>query len=220
MLPGLAACVMGDLPAVVELLSDTTSVNATLTSTNHPIGAASADREVFVLITGMSGVASGRTLTGVTIGGITADIHVNAAVSSGGSQIAAIASANVPTGTTATIVLTFSGGMEGVAMSVICLTKLSSRTPYHTNKSEQSASGTSTSTTIDKPRDGYTMAVFGASDGNTSTWSGLSETMDVDAGAGQHSVATQQPTTTAAAQAVSSTHSSTGRRALAVLSMR
>lgn len=74
------------------------------TWTNMNIGTAGGftTRRIIVAFGGVSGI-SGSSLTSVTIGGISATVHITS-FSNGWT---AIASADVPTGTTATIVATF-----------------------------------------------------------------------------------------------------------------
>jgi hypothetical protein len=78
----------------------------------QPIGTASATRRVVV---GM-GTNSTRTIVGVTIGGVTATIDVSNTLS--GTAHVAIASAVVPTGTTADVVITTDGGGLAIGMGL------------------------------------------------------------------------------------------------------
>lgn len=81
---------------------------------NVPIGAADANRRVFLLVHLYGGSVDISNPTTCTIGGVSATIHVNSA--SGGTPDndpgeevhAVIISAMVPTGTTATVVINFS----------------------------------------------------------------------------------------------------------------
>lgn len=95
---------------------------ATPSFTSVGIGTASASRVVHVLITGAAGT---RTISSVTIGGVTATQNV---VHQSSNTTAAIYSAQVPTGTTATIAITWSGSQSGTGISVWTSTGLSSAT--------------------------------------------------------------------------------------------
>lgn len=77
-----------------------------------PIGAAAGDRMVFILVHWTSSTPTAAPLSSATIGGVTAKIHVNNGSVPGSGNLlgAAIISALVPTGTTATVGLTFVAG--------------------------------------------------------------------------------------------------------------
>ncbi|MCA3573501.1 MAG: hypothetical protein IOC86_06245, partial [Aestuariivirga sp.] len=103
------------------------STFTTETYTSRPIGEASSTRRVVVAIAAGSDHTSEVTVTGVTIGGVTSTIHVqNTNFSSNKSCVTAIASAVVPTGTTATVAVTFSGATKGCTVWTVPLDKGSS----------------------------------------------------------------------------------------------
>lgn len=99
----------------------------TYTFTDHAIGAAASDRLVVVVVH-LSAAAS-RTLSSLTIGGNSATINGTTNVGSGSGVLTAIAYLQVTSGTTATIVVTASGGCLGCQIDVYSLTNLSSQTP-------------------------------------------------------------------------------------------
>lgn len=172
---------------VVELARNTTAFKSasdltTYTSDARSIGSASATREVYALFSGFTG-SSGRTISSVTIGGVSA--VQRAFVRNGGlgnSTIAAIYSANVPTGSTAVVVVTFSGAMADFACACIALDGLNSTTPEDTATGTANLGTDTVSANIDLAGSGYTMAI--ACDGQaagtlpTVTWTGLTETVD------------------------------------------
>lgn len=85
-----------------------TGGSSTHTFTSQAIGAAASNRTVVVGVTGQSwGTSTG--ITSVTIGGVSATQIVNQNFVAASNSGAAIWSAIVPTGTTATIVVVFNG---------------------------------------------------------------------------------------------------------------
>lgn len=121
----------GNSPSYVYCTQTSSATNLTsYTFTAVPISTASAYRRVLVLING-TGSASGRTLSSVTIGGVTATSHViNVSSSTYSSRMV---SALVPTGTTADIVITYSGSMNDCSIGVWALYNVAS-TPRLTAK--------------------------------------------------------------------------------------
>lgn len=89
------------------------------TFNNVDIGASDEDRQVVLLITWKNSVGHDCTPLNGTIGGLEATFHVQA--STPGGQGVAIAQANVPTGTTATIFIDAAGttlSMSNIAIAV------------------------------------------------------------------------------------------------------
>jgi hypothetical protein len=87
--------------------------SSTTTVTNVAFGAANASRKVFVAINAEGGSSTGKTVNAVTIGGIAATIHVQSGDHNTGTNSTyrqAIASADVPTGTSGDVVITWSSG--------------------------------------------------------------------------------------------------------------
>lgn len=178
MLPGLApsAAIASLAPysgalAYASQNSDTAD-RSTYTFSGMAIGSASDDRYVIVSASahGFGGISS------VTIGGISADIALATTVPIGGGQSVAsvIAIAKVPTGTTATIVLSGAGQYK-LALTVHTATKLKSTTPVYI--AADTSSGYSLSVPIGK--EGGVVIGVGATDRNTSsTWGGLTESSD------------------------------------------
>jgi len=161
---------------------------AIATFTNQAIGTPASDRLVVVLIGGWrAGLA--RTLSSVTIGGNAATIHLQQ-TNTGGSAgpTLAIASLVVATGTTATIVATYSSGEAQATSHVYTITGLNSTTPVATN-SAAVASG-DPSTTVNVTGTGVAVALWSGTTNTTgpATFTGLS-TKDYDAVVGGTAVA-------------------------------
>lgn len=96
--------------------------------TSIPIGVASVDRLVVVAVAGFNSVDA-RTVTSVTIGGVAATLIEN----NSSTLLNAFAYATVPSGTTATIVVTLSGvANRGQGIGVWEIKGLSSTTPLQT----------------------------------------------------------------------------------------
>ncbi len=142
---------------------------ATTTYTNEPIGAASPDRIVVAIITGVSPST-------LTIGGVSATRRANNIVS------LSIWTASVPTGTTATIVCNQTCNLQGV----YALYGVLSETPIDTATIANSGSH---STTVDVYKRGVALAGFQSNNGSSTTWTGL--TKDQDHGSPVLSVASQ-----------------------------
>ncbi|TGV26329.1 hypothetical protein [Mesorhizobium sp. M4B.F.Ca.ET.143.01.1.1] len=100
------------------------------------IGAATASRRVAVVVH-WNEFSSHRTITSATIGGMAATIHVQRGHTGGVTGLGVgIISAIVPTGTTATVAITLSGGAGAVSFGVWRLVKYS--TVVATGSDEQS----------------------------------------------------------------------------------
>jgi hypothetical protein len=154
----------------------TSAVNSadqtTYTFTAQDIGAAAATRRVVVVVGASAGGAV--TLSSATIGGVSATIHVNV----NDFPHISIISAQVPTGTTGDVVVTFSAGVQDAGIGVYRMINEGSSSPFAT--ASVSAS-TTPSVSIDVPTNGSLFAgsivnsFFGA---NTFTWTGATERYD------------------------------------------
>lgn len=136
--------------------------------TNAPVGTASIDRLVVVALSWyVSG--SSRTLSSATIGGIAATIVDSE--SDGNESGVAIISAVVPTGTTATVAMSFSGTVTRVSGGVYAVYNLKSTTATDADSTTGSGGfgSTTKSVTIDTLQDGIVIAsgYIEASDGTT-----------------------------------------------------
>jgi len=92
----------------------------TYTFSGVDVGSAHSQRDVFVLVNWAAGVTN-RTISSATIGGVAATVHRQAGLTDGVSQSigSGIISAAVPSGTTATIAITFSGLAQLCVIGVV-----------------------------------------------------------------------------------------------------
>lgn len=160
------------------------SAATTFTYTSKAIGAIDGNRRVIVA-TG-STVNASRTVSSVTVGGISATQAVTA--ESSGSGVYARTSiwiATVPSGTTANIVVTYSASVNRSAISVWAAYGLQSSTATSTGSSSSSSDPMTASLTINTGGIGVGMAHNYYGGGHTSyTWTNLTEDNDNVSGSG------------------------------------
>lgn len=222
----------GSLPAVTELARDTTRYSNTnnlniYTSDARSIGAASATRKVYALFGFLSGTV--RTVSSVTIGGVSASVEVSVTRTDGEQILAAIYSAIVPTGTTAVVEVTLSGSAKIFACSVIALDTIQVGTVDSATASIDTGVA-STGAALDLEDDGYGMAVGIGwnSSGNAiaATWTELTESADDDVSDGVdervlgYSTAYEQPTADEAGATVTLDWTNSGSKLIAAISVR
>lgn len=149
---GLFARWTAALPTVTWTDSaSSASATSPHTFTSRAIGTALATREVFVAV-------YNGTTSAVTVGGISASLVASAA-----SSTLTLWRASVPTGTTADIVVTFTGGGGRLLISVWAAYNLTSTTPFGTaSYFASSTPATNHSTTIDTAGGGILIAVAAA----------------------------------------------------------
>lgn len=176
----------GGIAPVSEIARDTTAYTTptnltTYSSDARSIGTASPSRRVYALMMGYA-VSGTPTLSSATIGGVTAAIHAQTTKTVGSdSVVVAIASAVVPTGTTAVVSPTFSSAMSGFACSVIALDGVSSETPVDSATATGVTPTATTGAAVDFAKDGYVMAVAASGrngDSASAVWTGATETVD------------------------------------------
>lgn len=151
----------------------------TYTFTTQSIGAADPNRVVVCCVFGGVGSA-GRTISSVTIGGVTATAGVTAiSGTSGGSWASSIYYARVPTGTTATVEIVWSGSMGRCGISLYRLITRGSIAPSATASDVTYSSGV-LSNTINCPPNGAIIACgYGSILSTTNiTWSGVTEDVE------------------------------------------
>lgn len=90
--------------------TDDAANSSTYTFASQNFGATDAARRIVVCVNGRAGSA-GSTISSVTIGGVSATIHVQANNGASASCTSCIASALVPSGASGSIVVTFSATM-------------------------------------------------------------------------------------------------------------
>lgn len=159
-----------------------TNINSNLTTytfSSMSFGAAHSSR-IIVCTVGSVATASSPSISSFTIGGVSATQAKFATTDVGGDVIkTAIYYAAVPTGTSGDVVITWSDGMDSCEIGLYRMINNLSATPYHTN-SGATTSGTSVSTTLNIPAQGFAVGVE-ASESTTSnvTWTGLTEDYDL-----------------------------------------
>lgn len=160
----------------VALTFTDSSVNANnleeYTFNTQAIGTASADRHVIVALVYTE--AASDTLTSVTVAGQSCTVVVNSTSGSGDSAIA-ITDAPVTSGTTATIVCSFSGsGPTNCGIGVYSITGLGSTTPVDTDTTTTDNTGL----TLNVEADGAVIGVSSQASGATATWTNITENYD------------------------------------------
>jgi hypothetical protein len=187
---------------------------ATHTYTAQGIGVAAVDRLVVVGIGARDGGT--RAVSGVTIGGVAAGLT---AVGPSGNQPSAIAYLVVKAGTTADIVVSFSGG--AVARSAIYVWTLygwQSTTPFH---NALGGGGLTSTATLNIPHGGVGLAVITKNAITDLSWAGVTEDAETDMGAGAGAgAASSQNMTAETGRAISATSSSSVQSSLSAASWR
>lgn len=150
-----------------------TGDKTTYTFSSQNLGTAASDRVIIVGIAARKAGAA-TTISSVTVGGVTASIPVSYSNSDGNSNISGIAVAEVPTGTTGDIVVTFGAGMVRAVITAWRATSLASTTP-HDSLTDGSTDPTGT---IDIPAGGFAVATALSNSVGTTTWTGLTEHSD------------------------------------------
>lgn len=191
--------VAGKMNATATFLQKnlSTAAGATHTHSAQNLGAEEGTRRIIAAVTGYSNGPSANSISSVTIGGVSATLAKSQAA--GNSVVAGIYIADVPTGTTGDVVVTFGKSNDACTVSLYRVLNLNSAAATHTNSTTASSS-TTISTTSDINADGFGVAVA-ASDptlGSTATWSGLTE--DAETSSTSNSVHTSASATFAQAQ--------------------
>ena len=159
---------------------DNSSDLTTYSFTSQPLGNADAARYIIVAVNGHRGDAANRVLNSASIAGVSASIVVQATHSPGSSSaVSAIIIAAVPTGTTGTISLTFSGIMHAASVGVYRTVNLPSATPYATATDNTPSSGV-VNPNVNTPGNGLVIAASSQRNGGTVTFNGVTKNFDVD----------------------------------------
>jgi hypothetical protein len=157
--------------------TEDTSDNTVHTFTNHAIGVADVTRRV-VVVAHASDSTTAFSFTGITIGGNAATIHPAGATLTANVTIASLL---VPTGTTATIVVTKSGGTpDRCGIAVYRAINETSASPHATMVDDTMSAGVCTGT-INIPANGWVVAGCQPANAVTPTnftWVGVTEQYD------------------------------------------
>lgn len=167
-------------PSEISYITNATdSVDrTTYTFAGQSIGTASNDRVVIVTVG--SRANDSKDITGVTIGGVTATQVVRALYVGAGVECAAIYAATVPAGTTADIVVTFSGPMIRCAIGIFVKTGSTGVSASDTDVSVTNTAG-AFNASVDVPDKGTVLCMCASSTSGVTTWtlSGVTEDFDV-----------------------------------------
>lgn len=153
--------------AIAFLQSASDGTNATVyTFASQNLGAAAADRQIIVGAIGRA--ETQQTIDSITVGGVTATITIQ---NGQGNNVAGIAIANVPTGTTGDIVVTFSGAMARAGIGAWRADVVSALHDSDTSLAEPP------SVNLDVPV-GFAIGVGNENNTASATWTGLTERYD------------------------------------------
>lgn len=126
------------------------------------IGLAASDRLVFVAFFNVDGNGSSKYVNGVTIGGVTASRVDDAYISAGAVVELTIYWALVPSGTTATLSVSFSSAPTDSSMDAIVYRVTGADTTSPVADADSDSTGASPSAAITIPDDGALLAVSAA----------------------------------------------------------
>lgn len=176
--------VAASVPPSISFISqaEITADQASYSFTSQSIDAADATRRVVVAVHWMyAGAGTDTVLNSATIGGVAATIHVqtNNGTSSSPDGIAII-SALVPTGTTATIDLTFNATCSRAYIGVYSALNEAGSSPTAT-ASDNTLTGSTLNLNLNVTAGGWLMAAVTESSNltPTNTWTGVSENYDL-----------------------------------------
>lgn len=136
------------------------------------LGTAAADRYIIVGPTARKATGS-TTITGITVGGIAATITRQRTHSASNVNVAGIALALVPTGTSGDVVVTFGATM---VRSSIGLWRATGINPTAFDSDDSIAAAPTVN--LDTPANGFAIGVAGTAANTTATWTGLTEKFD------------------------------------------
>jgi len=162
----------------VTAIEITASDNFSTTLTSRSVGSAYSDRVIVGFVHAQRTGSTPRTLTSATIGGVSATIlsQQGCQTSQPNSNMCALIAADVPTGTTTDITLTWSGAVDVSAVALLSLANVQSLTAVDTatDSFNNSPGDNTVSAPLDKAQNGITLGVGTARGGSTSmTWSNL-----------------------------------------------
>lgn len=146
----------------------------TYTFSSESLGAADANRYIIVGVVARKGGTTGCSITSVTIGGVSATEILDQANTDSNCDVAGLYIANVPTGTTGDVVVTFGETMVRSAIGLWRAVNIDSPTP-----TDFSASTASDPTyNIDVSAGGFAVGMCISNSNSSATWSGVTENFD------------------------------------------
>ncbi len=146
--------------------SDTDLTTYTYAATS--LGPEHPDRHL--IIPTVSRGAGSQTLSTLTVGGVSMSIAANSRNTSGGISDISIGVLKFPTGSTADIVATYSGGMTRNAIAVYWALGINT-TPHDT----QTSTSADPSVNLNFPARGFAIGAAYSQASTTATWTGLAE---------------------------------------------
>lgn len=155
--------------------SSASNGTAVYTFSSFAIGAADPSRYIVVGAVGQQTLTA-TTISSITIGGNSALINqAKGTLAPNVTNImSGIAGFSIPTGTTTTIVITFSGVIAGgAAIAVYSLLDLASTTPFDSNGAGNTSTSISVSTTLNVPGGGIAIVSSAVNNSDTLTLTGL-----------------------------------------------
>lgn len=156
----------------LQSATSTADTNA-YTFSSQSLGDAASDR--YIIVTAIARKAGAAfTLSSITIGGVSATIVRQVTNTVTNSDTAAIVIANVPTGTTGDVVVTWSTTVLRCAIGMWRATSLSSATEHDASTS----TAADPTYAIDVPAGGFAIAAGLTAAATTVTWTGLTEKFD------------------------------------------
>ncbi len=177
----------GSAPSVdgTFLVVDNDETNATVyTHSGLTLGAAATDRKIVCCTTGQGHTGSLRTVNSLTIGGVSAS-QVVTITSSANWYRTDIWQADVPSGTTGDVVVTYNATMREACVALYRLTGAGTGpTAASDTETDDSVSTDALSVSIDCPAGGFLVAVCGEESSGSPSWAGITQDYDqgMDAG--------------------------------------
>ena len=154
--------------------STTTATDgAAITFSSHAIGTAASNRKVVVAVTTSGGTGADAVST-LTVGGISASL-VKATLTTDHTQVE-LWQADVPTGTTADIVVTWAASKNRTGIAVWAI--YNAKSAANDTGTDTSTGTSATSDTLNIPAGGVAIGAIAQSGNQTSTWAGLTEDYD------------------------------------------
>lgn len=174
-------------------VTDNTANLTTYTFSAHSLGTAAGDRKIVVAAMGTGGSPGG--VSSLTVAGVSAASVIEA---TNGAQTVSMWIADVPTGATGDIVVTFAAGKNRCGIAVYALYGAGSSTAFDTG----SATADPYSDTLNVPANGVAIAAAADTNNTTATWTGLTEDSDTAIESTYHGCASAEFTASQSAMTV------------------
>lgn len=204
---------------------ENTGTNSVYTFNATDVGEAAVDRLIVIVVSLVKSVSPVRSVSSVTIDGVAATIQVSqdsglGVIDPEPTVSQAIVTLPVPVGTTADIVVTATGNVDGCSIGVYPVYGLGSFVPFDTASNASNASNPTT--TIDVPNNGIVIGGYVGVGGTpaASTWTGLSsKVVDESLSTGTWaSIAAQTGLAAQTGRTIAVTNAASGREALTAIS--